>query len=301
MPRGRDDQERGATVLRELGEPRADERTQRIGQGKRLRGISALPARIDGPGQLEREERVPTRGFVETKERRPGEARPSCRCRIPWSAPALSEPTRRRAARAVGDRCSTSTSGSASPSRRARRMRMSSSVQSPEGKGESGGGGRIQPLDVVDRHQDRPTVGEQPQGRADAHGEGAEMTGSFASSRRSRATSSARRRAPGSSLMISPSASSSRSPSPACATPSSTSAGRDERTRSPRSRAASTPGEPECRFPDPRLALQNQRGHPPRLRAGRGRHGECGVHRPCPTCPWPRSFTAIVTPQGWKV
>ena len=51
-------------------------------------------------GQREREERVSARGFVEPKEGRPCEARPSCRCRIPCRAPALSGPTLRRVDRA---------------------------------------------------------------------------------------------------------------------------------------------------------------------------------------------------------
>ena len=100
-----------------------------------------------------------------------------------------------------------------------------------------------------------------------------------ASSSRS-ATSSARRLGAGSDGRTSSRTSSSRSPSPACASPRSASAGRDERTRNPARARMLDARQPERRLPDPRLALEHERGRPS-VRVGRRTPGRRRAPPPC--------------------
>ena len=174
-PRRRDDQERRAGRLRKLGEPRVDELLERLGQAEGPDRIAAPAVGVERAGQREREERVPARGFVEAKERRPREASAELRLQD-----AVESARAERADAQVGRSALVE---------RTLQLRRRDAVtepageedadvvlgQSPQRKGERARRRRIQPLHVVDRDEERLAVGEQLQRRADGHGKGAEV------------------------------------------------------------------------------------------------------------------------------
>ena len=159
----RHDQERRSARRRKPGEPSVDEPSSASGR-RRGRAGSPLPRR----DRATRASASAKNGFppeASCRRRSVGRAntRPSCRCRMPCSAPALSGPTRRRVVRLLVERTLSSDAASRHPSRRVRRMRMFSSSSRLSANASAPADDGIQPLDVVDRDQDRLAIGEQLQ------------------------------------------------------------------------------------------------------------------------------------------
>ena len=302
MPRSRDDQERGAALAQ--GARRAAR--GRASPSASGRGSGSVGSLLSPRESMALASSSAKNGFPPEpswRRRSVGRAklRPSRRCKIPWSAPALSgadaagarSGCRRSHARPRTPGCVAEPAGEKDADVLVR--------QSPEGKGESGGGGRIQPLDVVDRHQDRPTVGEQLQGRADAHGERAEIDGLVRVVSKEQGdlectSPRARQLADDLAERVLEQV----SQAGMCNTQLHLGGTRRENAE-PTLACGFDAGEPERRFPDPCLALQNQRRHP--VGCGPVEEGMENAEFivPAQRVDAPRSFAAIVTPQGWKV
>ena len=146
------EQQRRAASRPAAVEPSADERLQRLRDRQRLRRIDV---RAERAGELEREERVPARGLVEAEQRRPREhaAEPSLQDRV----------QRARAERAdlhaleplVVDRELELRHRDAVPEPAGEEQADVLLRQSPQRERQSARRGRVEPLDVVDRDQNR--------------------------------------------------------------------------------------------------------------------------------------------------
>ena len=119
------------------------------------------------------------------------------------------------------------------------------------GEGERGGGGRIEPLDVVDGDEERPASGQRSQRVEQTDGDRLRLGRLARGSARRSATSSARRCGAGSPSASSVSTSSRRSTSAPNENCASASVGRAESTRNPCALASATPVSQSVVLPIP--------------------------------------------------
>ena len=256
-------QQRSTRLVRQSVEAGADERLQRLRDAQRLGRVDVL---AQGTPELERKEGISARDLVDAQQRRPRE-RPA--------EPRLQDPVQRagteRADVLALDRFAVERklelgSVGATPEPAGEKQPDVLALQAPQRELQGGSRRSVQPLDIVDREQDRLTLGEQVQRATDGHGQRSEVD------RRARLLAEQQRgleRTPTGRFELVdhfPEYVFEQVSQPGVFDPQLDLGGARRQDAKPAVSRSLDTGEPDRRLPDPRLALQDQPRH---ARAGR--------------------------------
>ena len=152
-----------------------DELLERLGQAEGPGRVAVSPVRTERAGQREREERVPARGFVKTKERRPRDASAELPLQDSMQGACTEGPDAQSTRPGLAE-C-TVQFGDRDPVTEPAGEENADVLlgQSPQRKCDRARRRLIQPLHIVDRDEHRLALREQLQRRANGHRKGAEV------------------------------------------------------------------------------------------------------------------------------
>ena len=248
-------------LRRQPGEAAAEQLVQALRHSQRPAGRRSRVRPDELAAELEREERVARRCLLDAGELRPRQLEPE-----PLLEQMVERAQAERAEREPLSRSSgkarSSSNGAATLRRLPQRRQQTDALvaQTAESDLEHAGRGRVEPLDVVERDEDRALLRQRRGARRAARARSrADPERASPGSTRSSATSSARRRSGASDGATSSNTGASRSESPAKESDASASTPRQIRTRSKRRSASSTPVSHRIVLPIPASPGEHER------------------------------------------
>ena len=253
----RGERERLARGRREAGDPRAHELLERLGNRQRLNRIDV---RVERAGQLQREERIPARRLVDPEQCLARKDLPSRSRRRPVERADAQRPQLQPPDGVPGERLlergRLRSVGEPPGEQQEHVVRAQPSHREAEGSRRRG----VQPLQIVDRDEQRPVFGEQLDRAANGDPDRPRihpLTRVLLAQERDLERTAPRRRQPGQDFVehVLEQIAEAHVREPALGLGRS----RHEDAQPRRTRVVDT-GPPERRLPDPRLALEHERG-----------------------------------------